>query len=64
MFEQDIVESFEGCQSAGNEAIMDKNFWTFVTLDVTPLTYMHNLQYNPQLVIMEMYLLHGTVMRL
>ena len=35
-FEQDVVESFEGCQSAGNEAIMDKNFWTFVTLDVTP----------------------------
>ena len=34
-FEQDVVESFEGCQS-GNEPIMNKDFWTFVTLDVTP----------------------------
>ena len=34
-FEQDVVKSFEGCQSAGNGAIVDKNFWTFVTLDVT-----------------------------
>ena len=38
-FEQDVVESFEGCQFAGNAAIMDKNFWTFVTLDVTPVIY-------------------------
>ena len=30
------MESFEGCQFAGNAAIMDKSFWTFVTLDVTP----------------------------
>lgn len=26
-FEQGVVESFEGCQSTGNEPILDKDVW-------------------------------------
>ena len=34
-FDEGVVKTYDGCQ-AGNEAIMDTKFWTFVTLDVTP----------------------------
>ena len=33
-FEEGVVKTCDECQS-GNKPIMDKNFWTFVTLDVT-----------------------------
>ena len=37
LFGRQVVQGLEYC-GPGNEPVLDKNFWTFVTLDVTPPT--------------------------